>query len=523
MNRNISSYKSLLAVALMATSLNAAAQEPKGWTPAAIELQKESKLWLGTQNAAGAIFESRKNYSTLSIGYDNTSGDFKQAQKGDKVSNLNVYSDGFIDLGSALVWGEFKFTHENVKDALFNASITDPYRGQPYYVTDQGWASDWRNQHYHLRFRASTPVVWNRVAFGIDGTYKAILAAKQRDPRTDTRFFNLQLMPGVAVQLGDNDRIGANMLYASVKEESSMTKATTYVDQTYYEMYGLGAASSGLGTGRTTNYFGNKWGVAAQYNHEGNGWNLMAEFFWNRCVENVEISFTTPKKDAMTNDKNIGFNITGEKKTDNFTHRFSAGYTNRSIDGIQYLSQRDNTESYQGWVTLHSDVRSTYKTDDIHAKYAIIKNDGNEYSWRADVSLAMIDKNDEFILPSSTMKSENMYINASFKKNFKLHGDMDRRLLAEVKGGLKNAKDSGGYNYGGSYADYPTVTTLMPLETAYLLSDAWNAGCSLTYSQLVKANAKVNAYVKADFNYQKTSDYDFSHRSTVAVTVGANF
>lgn len=521
MNIN-TAYKSLAAAALLGFSLSVSAQETKGWTPAALELQKERKLWFHSQNAAGAAFESLLNYSSLDINYDIAKGDFKPAQKGERINDLNVDAEGFINLGSAYVWGEFKFTHENVSDALFNASITDPYRGQPYYVTDEGYASDWRNQFYNMRFRASTPVFWKRFTVGIDGTYKASLAAKQRDPRTDTRFYNLQLMPAVAVALSDHDRIGANMLYASIKEESGMTKSNNYVDQTYYEMYGLGAASSGLGTGRTTNYYGDKWGLGIQYNHESNGWNLLAEFFWNRCVENVDISFSMPKKDAMTNDKTIGGNLTIEKRGETFTHRLQGSYSHRSIDGIQYLSQRDNTESYLGWVSLHADIRSTFKTDDIRAAYSLIRNRGNEYSWRADAEVSFVNKTDEFILPHSTMDSKNIYANADFKKNFVVGDDMENRLLAEVRVGLKKST-SGAYDYNGSYADYPTVTTLMPLEENYLLADAWNIGCSLTYSQLVKKDAKVNGYVKACFNYQDTKDFDFGDRTNFSVSVGANF
>ena len=521
MNIN-TAYKSLFAATLLGFATGTSAQETTGWTPAALELQKEQKLWFHSQNAAGAAFESLLNYSSLNIDYDRTNGDFKPAQKGDNITTLNVNAEGFINLGSAYVWGEFNFVHENVTDALFNASITDPYRGQPYYVADQGYASDWRNQYYNMRFRASTPVFWKRFTVGIDGTYKASLAAKQRDPRTDTRFYNLQLLPAIAVALGSHDRLGANMLYSSIKEESNMTKSNTYVDQTYYEMYGLGTASSGLGTGRTTNYYGNKWGFGVQYNHENNGWNILAEFFWNRCVENVDISFSTPKKDAMTNDKTIGGNLTIEKRGEKFTHRLSGSYSRRDIDGIQYLSQRDNTESYLGWVTLHADVRSTFKTDDIRAAYSLIKNRGNEYSWRADASVNFVNKDDQFILPNSTMDSKNIYANVDFKKNFIVTDDMDRRLLAEARLGMKKST-SGAYEYNGSYADYPTVTTLMPLEESYLLSDAWNIGWTMTYSQLVKKDAKVNGYVKSDFNYQDAKDFDFGDRSNFTLSLGANF
>ena len=217
-----------------------------------------------------------------------------------------------------------------------------------------------------------------------------------------------------------------------------------------------------------------------------------------------------------------GGNLTIEKRGEKFTHRLSGSYSRRDIDGIQYLSQRDNTESYLGWVTLHADVRSTFKTDDIRAAYSLIKNRGNEYSWRADASVNFVNKDDQFILPNSTMDSKNIYANVDFKKNFIVTDDMDRRLLAEARLGMKKST-SGAYEYNGSYADYPTVTTLMPLEESYLLSDAWNIGWTMTYSQLVKKDAKVNGYVKIDFNYQDAKDFDFGDRSNFTLSLGANF
>ena len=80
------------------------------------------------------------------------------------------------------------------------------------------------------------------MAFGIEGTYQASLAAKQRDPRVDTRFYNLELKPGVTYAINPRHRVGANFIYASIKEDSRMSNSDSYTDQDYYELYGLGVA-----------------------------------------------------------------------------------------------------------------------------------------------------------------------------------------------------------------------------------------------------------------------------------------
>ena len=46
-------------------------------------------------------------------------------------------------------------------------------------------------------YKRQTPLFGNHWALGLEGNYVATLAAKQRDPRVDTRFYTLELTPGI--------------------------------------------------------------------------------------------------------------------------------------------------------------------------------------------------------------------------------------------------------------------------------------------------------------------------------------
>ena len=216
-------YKALAVGTLSLGSLAAAAQ---GFSPAALEWQKEQRVWLQSANAAGMAFDDTRNYSDVRIGYDAVSGNYKRPQQGEKDRTLSVGSEGFINLQSVYVWGEFSFRHENLDDAQYNASITDPFRGMPFYVADNH-QSKWRNQFYDLAFRVATPLYWDRLTFGLTGSYKASLAAKQRDPRVDSRFYNLRLSPGVTYSFCPASRVGLNIYYSSLKEDAEMSSETT--------------------------------------------------------------------------------------------------------------------------------------------------------------------------------------------------------------------------------------------------------------------------------------------------------
>ncbi len=502
----------------LAATLQANAQ---GFSPAAMEQLKMQRLWLNSQNASGMVFDDATAFSNVHANYNLQNGNFHRPQEGKKESTVGVSSEGFMNLKNALVWGSFSFQQKNLTDAGYNASITDPFRGMPYYIIDEH-QSNWRNQYYDLRFRASTPLMNNRWALGVEGIYQASLAAKQRDPRVDTRFYTLKIVPGISYQMNDAHRIGLSLRYESIKEDSRMENENSDVDQKYYILYGLGTAVQGIGSGRVTNYYGDRIGGALQYNFQSPTWNVLLEGSYDIRSEIVEQSFTSPKKDAGVKEKTLQFSGTAYQQGENYSHYLKASYTNRQMDGIQYISKYDNTESLDGWEVLYKSIRSTYDTQIASLDYALMRNRGNEYNWKLEAGVAYGKQNDEYILPNSVKNSENIFVNLGGKKNFVVGSKMNNRLLLDIHAAYKKNL-SGEYQYGGSHADYISVTGLETADANYLNSD-WNRiGASLTYSQLVKADSKTNFFVKAAFDRVGTKDFNFDNRNYFSFSAGCNF
>ena len=502
----------------LAATLQANAQ---GFSPAAMEQLKMQRLWLNSQNASGMVFDDATAFSNVHANYNLQNGNFHRPQEGKKETTIGVTSEGFMNLKNALVWGSFSFQQKNLTDAGYNASITDPFRGMPYYIIDEH-QSNWRNQYYDLRFRASTPLMNNRWALGVEGIYQASLAAKQRDPRVDTRFYTLKIVPGISYQMNDAHRIGLSLRYESIKEDSRMENENSDVDQKYYILYGLGTAVQGIGSGRVTNYYGDRIGGALQYNFQSPTWNVLLEGSYDIRSEIVEQSFTSPKKDAGVKEKTLRFSGTAYQQGENYSHYLKASYTNRQMDGIQYISKYDNTESLDGWEVLYKSIRSTYDTQIASLDYALMRNRGNEYNWKLEAGIAYGKQNDEYILPNSWKNSENIFVNLGGKKNFVVGNKMNNRLLLDIHVAYKKNL-SGEYRYGGSHADYLSVTGLETADANYLNSD-WNRiGASLTYSQLVKADSKTNFFVKAAFDRVGTKDFNFDNRNYFSFSAGCNF
>ena len=510
--------KQAIICLLILTGLPANAQLQ---SPASMERMKMQRLWLGSQNAAGMVFDETTRFSSLDFGYALQDGDFHRPQEGEKESTISVSSEGFIPLENAFVWGSFSFKQRNLNDAGYNASITDPFRGMPYYVIDEH-LSNWRNQYYDLRFRASTPLINDRWAIGVEGVYQASLAAKQRDPRVDTRYYNLRLTPGVSYQINPSHRIGLSLSYESIKEDSEMENKNNELSQTYYILYGLGYAVQGIGSGRTTNYYGDRFGVALQYNFQVPAWNVLIEGNYDVRAENVEQSFTSPKKDAGVMDKRFVLSAIANREGETYSQSLRATYTNRHIDGIQYVSQYDNTGSLSGWEVLDKSIRSTYDTQKATIHYDFLRNRGNEYAWKLEAGAEYEKQNDEYLLPNSIKSYEHLLFTLGGKKNFMVGNKLSKRLLVGIHGAYRKNL-CGEYHYGGSHPDYISVTKLETSDHQYLTSNYRLLGASITYSQQLKESTQANFFVKASFDRVNTSDFGYNHRNHFSVSAGCHF
>lgn len=516
--QNINSIKHALLLAACLMSMEMVAQ---GFSPAAIEQLKMNRLWAASSNAAGMALDDSSNYSNVTAGYQLQDGNYCRPQEGQKETILGVSSEGFINLGNALVWGAFEFLQKNLTDAGYNASIADPFRGMPYYVADSH-LSKWRNQYYDLKFKASTPLLKHHWAFGLGGGYQATLAAKQRDPRVDTRFYRLELIPGMMYQVNESHKLGASLKYSSIKEDSRMSNVNLYVDQDYYLLYGLGTAVKGIGSGVTTNYVGDCWGGTVQYNYTANTFNLLLEGTYEVKAETVEQSFTNPKKIAGVKDKIAQVGVTAVQNGRTYTNFLKLSYRNEHIDGIQYISQRDNSETQQGWMDLHKNIRSTYKTQTASLTYILSKNNGVEYNWKLEVGVDYQKQDDKYLMPQSVQNAENILYLLGGKKNFVLGNRLNRRLLVDLHVAY-NQNLSGTYHYGGSHADYLTVTELQQGLTNFYTSDYCRFGGAVTYSQQIQEHKSMNLFGKIAFDRMATSDYDYNGRSYLSISLGCNF
>ncbi len=521
MTRYIKTVLLLIGLCSWATTAHAQQAERTN-TPAAFEMMKARNLWHLTPNAAGLQWDAPRSFSDINASYRIRKGDFKRPQDGQMVKDLDFNTEGAVYVGGIYAYGRFSYRRNTERDANFNASILDPFRGMPYYVADTN-PSDWNRQTYDMAFRVATPRFFDKLTLGLEGSYLARNGAKQRDPRTHNYFYMLRIRPALAWSLNERNHLGAHFDYFSLKEEGFLKQVNTYVDQTTYFMYGLGMSVQAIGSGRSSNYVGHNMGGGLQYEYRGvhTRWLLCADY--NFKAEKVTDGLSVPRDEGGVKDQR--WNVSLHMNTDSqrsHAHFITASVSGKAIDGIEYITQYDNTLNQNGYVTLHSDVRSRYQMQKARLQYDWVQAPGNEFDWKAGADFSYTQIEDLYLLPRSEKSARNWSMGIRGSKNFALPGRLQQRIL--IRAGYHYLGNiSGKYVYGGNHADYPVIKDFEIKDAQYLNSSFGAADLSVTYSRKYKPENSANLYLRADALYKHTDKEKGGHRQELMLTVGCSF
>lgn len=487
-----------------------------------IEMNLSRSLWFNSNNAAGINIMPLNKYSIVNLGYEMVSGDFKKSQNGEKENTLGFNTNGSTNIGKTYLWGSFDYRNIVEKDSRFVTNLYDPHRDMPYYVGDTT-LSKFKKQSYDLNVKVAFPQLWDFLTAGCEVKYTTRTGAKQLDPRSVTYYLTVVAKPSFVFELTENNHLGLNVNYEYLYERSTFNRSDTEADCPVFIMRGLGnytsdMVSGSLGVG-TFFYKGNRIGGGLQYGYNGNGaFSALLDAQYSYKVEDV---FQTPTKV-----ENMGSTVqnlwSGKLQLmndgDSFLNKVTLSYLDKTTDGIEYIQELDQSGVVSEWITLAKYVRSGYSYKEAAVNYEIYRKKGNDYSWRAGFDGKYSDKFDEYYLPASTLKAENMFFNIYGKKNFNLC--KKSALLAGLNVGY-NANLEGEYNYSGSYADSRVVTEMYANDILYMSSDYVKFGAELCFSTLV--GAKTSLFLKAKCQYYSPSDSAFDKRVYTDFTLGITF
>ena len=519
-------------IAFLAPSALSAQSELSANTPAAIErIETENLHFSYSDNVSSIQLDEIDYYSRVGFRLSTEDGSFKRPQSGENNFGYGFYTDGggrVSKLNDAYFWGRFSYDRTKVRDAQYNAMLFDPFRGMPFYIADP-YESDWINQLFDMSFKAASPVLWERVILGVQVDYQNGQAAKQVDPRPLTEMSKFLVKPGVTVLLSDKHSLGAYYTYHSRREEGTAAVINNVVYPTVYIMNFPGFfLENQLGGSNSSDnmriYNANMMGGGLEYTFRTDEFKLLLRGNYLREVEDVTDDDLDPKMVGSTIDErySIGLN-TSYTPSDENAFFLNLEYADRSIDGIHYVQQRDNSVEVNKWIIIGKGIRSNSSMSGFSGKFQYMRTTrGNAYNWSAGADFYTEKLDNIYYLPRSTQNIDNVNFGLFARKNFIFNEKHSILLGADYR---RQFNSGNKIDYNGGNADTECYKDFTLRDFAYLSAEYNSFGVDATYSFLGLFKNSGSLFVSAEVDwYGATTNKElFKNRTFLDFAVGITF
>ncbi len=454
-------------------ALTARAGEPAGTARNMVlkETAERNALWAGSSSAAGLAFSPYGIFNSLDLSYDGGFGEFRKNGAGKTTSEISLNTSGSAYIGKFLATGGFSFRNIFDRDALYNVLMYELEDNMPYYPIDDK-SSGWNRQEYLLNAGLSSPVLWDRVAFGLSFDYTAKVGAKQLDPRGETYRYSVKVTPSVAVRLG-RSILGISGFYVNGFERAEVSNNNNWENPKVWEHRGLGESTQNKVGGndgmKTHTYRTHRYGGALQYSL-GEVLFIEAglEHRTTLGLENPKL----PKKLGSISENDIMLNaawLFGKGKSDKLSIDAQCSLT----DGIEYVQKLNTTAYQQEWMVLSTNEMSSFTGISARLGYDHLfdASDPRGYSWKvgAEASFDLFDQS--YLSPASTSDAMRVYGGVLADKHFRMRkSSLVLGLHAGYAAGL-----GAGYNCLSTKI-YDTPKTMLTDQSDWLNASFVKAG-----------------------------------------------
>lgn len=478
-----------------------------------LENNERNSLWMESDNVAGLAFRPFGMYAGLNLNYGGQFGTFRPQQEASARNDISLGTEGSTMLGKFLVWGSFSFNNRFERGVRYNAMSYEIEQGMPYYVVDTA-SSPWVKQEYVLRAKLASPVLWNRVSFGLGVDYTTKVGAKQRDPVCETYKYGIRLVPSVTVRLSDGHWLGLNGLYCNGYEMSDPSLNNFSKTQRVYISRGLGEAYThkvGDNDGLDNSFFSTSiYGGGLQYGYKGLA-ELIADINYSHKSEMMR---NKPKQPRIFGEiaQNV---IEGRIEIlfgNSFSDKFWLNGSYLSSKGTEYTQSFNSAADKQLWETLSTVEMSSYSYAHATLGYdhQFGASDPRGYSWDVGVLCSFEHAGESYYLPESVYRYTNLAAEVFGAKQFKFKSSA---LLLKLRAGY-SLPLAGEYAFNGLHPEYPTVD-LYTADFAFHNSDFVKVGGVLSYTYNLK---KVNLSFNLNADWFKPTAM-----KTDRLTCGASF
>lgn len=476
--------KTILTAILMTLTLAVPTAGAQGiYSPATSEVNFRNSLWWDTDNSAALAFRPINLYGDLSASYQREDGNFHRAMEAENSDIAKVRSSGAANVAGSLMWGEFSISDIFERGVKHNALYYEIPEDMPYFVADTVGASRWNKQAYEMRARLSSPVLWRRLSFGIDLAYSDKVGAKQRDPRVETKLYDLSVKPSLAWKISEHSLLGLNGLYERGLERSTPTNKQYRFNQGVFLTRGLGIGSGGVvggNSGLNTFYYNRQsYGGGLQYEFTGGGLRLLAEAGFAKKNIDIYEQPTLPRRRGSTKSTlaDGGVSLLWGK---NFSDKLAIQAMYRATDGIEHQQQYINETLNQHWETIVANEMSDFDRIGAMVSYNHLfgADKARGYSYKAGIRAGYDKEDDSYLMPACEWNWSAAYAGLDGGAQW-VKGRSSWLLEAGV---LYNKSLSSEYIFGGDAEKNAKIVDIYREDLLYRSFDYLRADLAVSYS-----------------------------------------
>ncbi|RQO74088.1 hypothetical protein DBR43_01390 [Pedobacter sp. KBW06] len=233
-----------LLIILSLLSADLFSQETKSADSVFFYEQRQRHLEFSKQNATLLLKNTENQIGKVSLIYDYTSGNLKNAQMPASNSNIQFSSDGIRKLGRLKLYGDF--TYSRIKDhGLGNSLRGEEIDDQPFYYFAEK-ESEVQRQKYHANGIISYELIRDKIYLSSGFNYIYYLADRSIDPRISLNWFDFIAKPELT-WINKHFHLGLSGLWGYGVENTALkyknkdySNGVAYPDRITYLNYGYG-------------------------------------------------------------------------------------------------------------------------------------------------------------------------------------------------------------------------------------------------------------------------------------------
>lgn len=333
------------------------------------EIIKNSNYWLQSQNPSAIGVITMPNIGTINCIGNHLVGKLHRVMETNAIDSWGFGVNSYHSLNNLNLWGDFIFSQKYHNKRNWSDNF-EPYNGNPYQV-GSNLKGNYIEQTFDFKVKISSHCLFHRMWFGLGFDYSIGDLSRTQDPRSKVQFIDLNIIPGIIVNLGKYHKIGASFRYRYRKEKNNtyISKAQDSKEYLLYLQEGLGVFKTLYSTYFDRRVKGNYYGGELQYDFSKEYFSLLIT---GSILTRNDILEDANRKCPGDYASNI-YKIFATTKWQNSNHLHLLSATVLNINGkAQKNSQQLVTETSPAGVT--SSYFKTIFTAKSYTNYAMEAN-----------------------------------------------------------------------------------------------------------------------------------------------------